>query len=307
MTRYLIILNPTAGNGTARQMIPQIRSQLQSRGVNFEIVLTERPKHALELAAAASEQGYDVVVGAGGDGTVNEVLNGLMAARKNGSSRAVKMGVLPIGRGNDFAFGTGIPLDCVQSCQVLADGTSRPVDIGRITGGLYPEGRYFGNGVGIGFDAVVSFVHARSNIRGHLGYLVAALKTIYVHFAAPLTRIIFDGQTITQPSLMVSIMNGRRMGGGFMMAPEGIPDDGLFDLCIAHEVRKSVILQMIPRFMRGTQAGHPAIRFERAQSIEVFAEKGNLPAHADGEVISVESDHLKIEMLPGEIDLLSRR
>ena len=108
------------------------------------------------------------------------------------------------------------------------------IDIGRVAGGLYPQGRYFGNGVGIGFDAVVGFVaQKKKRLTGFASYIVAALKTIFLYYRAPLVRIEYDGQTLTLPSLMVSVMNGRRMGGGFMMAPQAQPDDGLFDLCIA--------------------------------------------------------------------------
>lgn len=155
------------------------------------------------------------------------------------------MGVLCVGRGNDFAYGVGIPTDLEESCQALAQGYRRTIDVGRITGGLYPEGRYFGNGVGIGFNAAAGFEAAKITWpSGFLGYFVAVLKTVFLYYEAPLTKIEYDGQTITQPSLLVSIMNGRRMGGGFVMAPEGQPDDGLFNLCIEGQ---RLELELLPR------------------------------------------------------------
>lgn len=231
---------------------------LQSHGLDFDVVRTERPWHAAELAEQAALSGYDVVVAVGGDGTANEVLNGLMLAKQAGAEGDVAMGVLSVGRGNDFAFGVGVPRDLAAGCRVLAQGHRRAIDVGRVVGGLYPQGRYFGNGVGIGFDAVIGFEALKmTRLHGFVSYIVAALKTIFLYFQAPLVRIEYDGQTITQPSLMVSIMNGRRLGGGFMMAPQAKLDDGLFDLCIADQVSRHP-----PLYERHTS--HPVIYQDRA-------------------------------------------
>ena len=97
-----------------------------------------------------------MVVAAGGDGTLNEVLNGLMCASTSQDDRPA-LGTIPIGRDNDFSFGMDVPHDIEAVCQLLASGECRPIDVGLVKGGDYPEGRYFGNGVGIGFDAVVGF------------------------------------------------------------------------------------------------------------------------------------------------------
>jgi diacylglycerol kinase (ATP) len=117
-------------------------------------------------------------------------------------------------------------------------------------------------------------------------------------------RLEFNGQSRVQPALMVSVMNGRRMGGGFMMAPESRSDDGLFDLCIAGQATRGHILQLMPRFMNGTQAGDPVIRFERAPRVVVTALKGGLPAHADGETLCVEGQQLTLELLPARLEMV---
>ncbi|MCX7682931.1 MAG: YegS/Rv2252/BmrU family lipid kinase, partial [Anaerolineae bacterium] len=237
MPRYKVILNPAARRGTGVQSLPRIKRLLAEQGLEFDLVCTERPWHAAELAREAAQDGYDVIVAAGGDGTVNEVINGLMTVPSNsGNDGRPALGVLCVGQGNDFAYGTGIPLDLEAACQALARGHRRRVDVGRVVGDGYPKGRYFGNGIGIGFDAVVGFEASRmTRLSGFPAYLVAVLKTVFLYYKAPLSRIEYDDQTIVQPSLMVSIMNGRRMGGGFYMAPDGEPDDGRFDLCIARE------------------------------------------------------------------------
>jgi len=304
MNRYKVIVNPVSGRGNGEQSIPLIKSLLEQHGLSYDLVRTEHPGHAIELAQQAAVDGYDVVVAAGGDGTSNEVLNGLMQAKQAGAEAA--MGVLCVGRGNDFAFGAGIPLALEAGCDALAADRRRLIDVGWVEGGLVPQGRYFGNGVGIGFDAVVGFEALKmKRLSGFPSYIVAALKTVFLYYRAPLLRIEYGAFTVTQPSLMVSVMNGRRMGGGFMMAPESSPDDGLFDLCLAAHVSRARIFPLILRFMKGTQITHSAITTGRAERVTVRAVEGVLPAHADGETISVESRELTMRILPRQLAVIS--
>jgi len=285
-------------------MAPKIQEAFQAHNLSYDLVQTEKPWHAAELAASAVRQKYPVVVAAGGDGTVNEVINGIMRLKEKGNAE-ICLGILPVGGGNDFAFGMGLPTDFKSGFEILLNGECKSIDIGRISGGLYPEGRYFGNGVGIGYDARVSFSIQRSNLRGFLGYLIAALRTLLFEFHPPTVEIQLSRQTITQPSMMVSIMNGRRMGGGFIMAPTALPDDGTFDLCIAKKMRKDVILALIPRFMAGNQRGHWAIRFEQSDYVRVTALEGSLPVHADGEMIARESQEVRVELIPAALQLIA--
>jgi len=305
MKRVYVIVNPTSGRGEGGRAMPRLEAALRGAGLEYALVQTERPWHAAELAQDAAGRGYDAIVAVGGDGTANEVLNGLMRAKAS-QGQCPAMGVLCVGRGNDFAFGVGLPREIEAGCRVLAQGRSRWIDVGRVTGGDYPQGRYFGNGVGIGFDTVVGFEAAKlRHVHGFAAYFVGALKTIFLYFRAPRLRLDLDDRTLSQPCLMVSIMNGRRMGGGFFMAPDGRPDDGLLDLCIAAQLSRRAVLGLMPRFMKGTQAGHPAIRMERARRVVVVALDGTLPAHADGETLCTAGDRLEVEILPGQIALLA--
>ena len=305
MPRYQIIANPTSGRGAGLVAVPAIKTYLDSKGLAYDIQLTERPGHAIELAQSAVKAGYDVVVGAGGDGTANEIINGLMQAQKAGLGAAV-MGMLAVGRGNDFAFGMNIPTGLEQGLQTLTSGRQEKIDVGLVTGGDYPQGRYFGNGVGVGFDAVVGFEALKLKwLTGFPSYIVATLKTVLLYFRAPLVRIEYDDQTLTLPALMVSTMNGRRLGGGFFMAPEGKPDDGVFDICIARQVGRARVFTLVPHFMKGTQATQPEITMVRARRVVVTAEKGVLPAHADGETVSLEGTQLTLELLPQQIEFIT--
>ncbi|NWG05677.1 MAG: diacylglycerol kinase family lipid kinase [Chloroflexi bacterium] len=303
--KYLIIVNPTSGRGHARKVIPQIETLLRSHNLDYELVLTERPWHAAELTEQAARERIDVVVTASGDGTANESLNGLMKARQAGFNHTA-MGLLPVGTGNDFAYGMGVRGSLEENIALLAKNTRRWMDIGKVTGGDYPEGRYFGNGVGVGFDAYVGFVAADIRwMRGLLAYLIAALETIFIYFKAPTVRIEYEDRKLEQDALMVSIMNGQRMGGGFFMAPDGLPYDNMFDLCIAGAPGKFRILQLLPTFMQGTQATQPEITTGRARKVIVTALKGTLPAHCDGETLCKEGQSLTIELVPHALEFIT--
>lgn len=303
--KYLIIVNPTSGRGFAGKSIPKIEALLKSHNLAYDLVQTERPWHAAELTERAAREKVDVVVVASGDGTANEAINGLMRARAAGFNHTA-IGLLPVGTGNDFAYGMGVRGTLEENIALLAKDTRKWMDIGRVSGGDYPEGRYFGNGVGIGFDAYVGFVAANIRwTRGVLAYLIAALETIFVYFQAPTVRIEYEDQRIEQEALMVSVMNGQRMGGGFFMAPNGLPYDNTFDLCIAGAPGKLRILQLLPTFMNGTQATQPEIKTGRAVKVTVTALKGTLPAHCDGETLCKEGQSLSIELVPHALEFIT--
>jgi len=253
IVKYFVIVNPTSGRGLGEKSIPHIESSLRESGLDFKLVRTERVWHASELAEGAAREGYDVIVCASGDGTINESINGIMKARKDGFTKSA-FSSLSIGTGNDFAGGTGIPANLNDSLKSLIANKRKKIDLGLVKGGDYPEGRYFGNGIGVGFDAAVGNEAIKVRwTRGLPAYLIGVIKTVFLYYNPPHVEIILDDkEVINQVSLMISVMNGRRMGGGFQMAPESQPDDGLFDLCIAETASKGRILGLIPHFIRGT-------------------------------------------------------
>jgi diacylglycerol kinase (ATP) len=304
MKKYKIIANPAAGNGAGARAIPQVEQLLARHDLDHDLTRTERAGHAIALARQAALDGYDVVVAAGGDGTANEVINGLIAARQEGAG-AVVMGLLNTGRGNDFAYGVGVPDDLERACQALAKAHTRTIDVGRVAGGKYPDGRYFGNCVGVGFDAIGTIeVSKLPRLGGFWSFVIAIFKTILFRYYAPLTRVEYDGQTLTQPALMVSVMNGRRLGGGFMMAPDGEPDDGLLDLCVVRLMSRLRMFRILPHFLRGTQASQETVTSAQATRITITALEGTLPAHTDGEIICVDGQKLEIELLPRQLDII---
>jgi len=303
--KYFVIVNPTSGHGLGEKSIPQIKSSLRESGLDFTLVRTERMWHAAELAEGAARDGYDVIVCASGDGTINESINGIMKARKDGHIKSA-FTALSIGTGNDFSGGTGIPTNLNDSLKSLVVNKRKKIDIGLVKGGDYPDGRYFGNGIGVGFDAAVGNEAIKIRwTRGLLAYLIGVIKTVFLYYNPAQVEIILDdNETIKQVSLMISVMNGRRMGGGFQMAPDSKPDDGFFDLCIAETASKGRILQMIPHFIKGTQATLPEIQMKRAKKVSIKSLDMTFPAHADGEFICLSGSHLTLELLPRELEII---
>ncbi len=295
-----VILNPAAGRGYGARAEPKVRRCLEAEGVNFDLVRTKGPWHAARLAEQAARDGFEMVVAAGGDGTANEIINGLLAASQDGTR--VRMGVIPAGSGSDFASGIGLPADLDEACGRIARGQSKAIDIGRVTvAGQEP--RYFGNVVGVGFDGAVLIETLKmKRLRGLTLYLLAVLKTIFLNFDAPMTTVAYDETEIVLPAMLVSVTNGPREGGGFLIAPDAKPDDGLFDVCIAHEVDRLTILRLLPHFLRGTHTGLDPITMVQAQQVTISSPEG-LIAHVDGEVLCTDAPWIRCEILPSALNI----
>jgi YegS/Rv2252/BmrU family lipid kinase len=300
-----VILNPTAAKGHARKTGVTLEKKLTELGFDCTFVLTRRPFHAVELALQASTQNFDIIAAAGGDGTVNEVVCGLMQAARKGDP-VPRFALFPIGRGNDFAYALRMPKDVDACCQLLIEGRERTVDAGMVTGGLYPNGRCFINGVGIGFEPLVNITASKyKHVSGVLSYLLAFLKVMASYPAAVDIDMEFDGNKRKLSTQQISICNGRRMGGSFLLGPDALIDDGYLDLgYVNRPVTMMGIVKMVGKFFRGEQKSHPYFSSELVKSVDLRSEKGGLVCHADGEVIAFDSDHLHIEIIPRALRLI---
>lgn len=304
-TRHLVILNPAAGKGRAAERSLELEADLKARGLDFQVRLTTAPGDAIAMARGAGAEGWEVVVAAGGDGTVNEVLNGLARAKRE-EGRSPALAVLPVGRGNDFCYGAGVPGGLAAAAAAIAAGARRPLDIGLVAGGDYPEGRYFGNGIGVGFDTIVGLAAARMSwARGAAGYAVGALATFIAFPKPPRIRMTWGEKSYEGPSAQISLMNGRRMGGLFFMAPQARVDDGLLDLCMAQALNRREMIDLLGRYTKGSQAAHPKVGVDRARSFRIEAPAGGLVCHADGETICVDGRELRVECLPGYLEIVA--
>ncbi len=310
--RYHVILNPASGGGAGRKLRGEIERELNARGIDFVLTETERPGHAVELAQAAARTGADAVVGAGGDGTMHEVANGLLTlADDPGASRPAAaeatpdpvpaLGVIPVGTGNDFAKLLVGGMDRRRSYDALAEGRIAVFDVGRISwdGGA----EYLVNSIGTGVDVeVLRQVKRLPSMPGVLGYLVGLLRAVIGFKALPL-HIRLDGRALDRDIMIVAVQNGPCLGGGFWVCPGALPDDGRLDICMVGDLNYFQIARTIPRVMRGTHEHLAVVTMDRAKTIELEA-PGAAPLffQLDGELREPADVHrLRIELVPGAL------
>ncbi len=297
MEKALVIFNPNAGRGRGQKRVQEVSDALDATAVAYESVISEDRGHAIELAHRAALAGRALIVAAGGDGTINEVVNGLMRAVEEGAG-AVRLGILPIGSGNDFAGSLGIPLDLRQAAEKLKRGQVRAVDIGQV------NGRYFDNNVGLGFEAMINIeAHKMTWLRGQLLYLTAVFRAM-ASFPFPTVSIELDDRRIKDKRiLMISVGNNPRIGGGFPITPDAVPDDSEMDICIVDAIPRLKILQLLPKAMKGTHRGEPEVELARFSRLIVESEEP-LPVHADGEILWNDLHRVEVQVLPGRLEVV---
>jgi len=303
--KFWIVLNPAAGKGKAAKRRPAIERFMRESGRDFEILATKGPGDALDIARSLPLGENDATVAAGGDGTCNEVANGLLT-RSPTLPAPPLFGILPIGRGNDFSYTPGIPGDVEEAMRALVAGKARPLDAGLVKGGNFPEGRYFVNGVGIGFDTKVGFEAAKMRIKSGVSYALGAAVTLARYEPSPVIRMCYDQNEMTLPAAIVSVVNGRRMGGIFYMGPNAALDDGLLDICtVRHQPSRIRLLRLVLRYTKGTQIGCEGVHSGKAAIFRLEALEGGMAAHCDGETICRDGKELEICCVPGALRLIA--
>jgi YegS/Rv2252/BmrU family lipid kinase len=214
-------------------------------------------------------------------------------------------GILPIGRGNDFSATPGIPQDVEKALQLLTTGNARSLDAGLVKGGFFPDGRYFINGIGIGFDTKVGFEAAKLKIKSGIAYAVGALITVIRYEPSPVLQIRYDDKEVTLPVVLVSVVNGRRMGGSFYMGPDALLDDGLLDICyVQHQKSRFDLLKIISHYTKGTQSECKGVTFGRGSRFRLKALEGGMAAHCDGETVCYDGKELEMTCIPNALRLI---
>jgi len=291
-----IILNPMADMGNAWRVARDLRSITEQHG-GVDWSGTVYPGHAIELAQQAGEQGYDMVIAMGGDGTIHEVINGLM---KVPEEKRPVLGVVPVGSGNDFAHGINVSRESTEALTCALDGEASTVDLGLM---IDEHGRkeYFDNTLGIGFGAVVTIrSHKLPVLRGFLMYLTAVIQTIILDHNPIAMQIETDDQKWEQSVIYLVICNGPREGGGFLIAPEAKIDDGLFHYAMITNVSRAMMFRIVPEVMKGTHGRFKQVRMGTCKKFTLSADRP-LYIHADGEIFSGPGTDLRkvsFEILP---------
>jgi diacylglycerol kinase (ATP) len=296
-----VIVNPAAGAGKSGKHWPEIMSLFKGNGMRFEHKMTEAPGHAIELAREAAQQGYELVVAVGGDGTIHEIVNGL---HSSGCLSNAILGIVSTGTGGDYVRTVGLPMDYAAACQKFIEPHIRAVDLGvveyRRHGGSAE--RIFVNFAGAGFDAeIVRRVKTTFKALGALpAYLLGALTTL-VTYRNKDVHLKLDGVEMDKRVCTVIMNNGRYGGGGMNTAPNAELSDGLFDVLIVDDITKPDFLVSLPRLYKGTHLTHPHVIMKRAKEIEIHA-KQKMSLQADGELLGEVPAHIRI--LPSALKII---
>jgi len=302
--KVIFIINPNANMGQAWRQAADLRPIMQEFGV-ADWTGSVYPTHAVELTRKAVEDGYDLIIAGGGDGTVHEIVNALMSFPEE---RRPALGVVPLGSGNDFSYAIGMEPEPWKALRQIFNGQEKRIDVGEIED---DSGRteYFDNTIGIGFDAIVTIhSHKMLILRGYLMYIAAVLKTIFFNHHPIGMNITVDDQKEWQDRIMMlTLCNGSREGGGFMIYPPADNKDGKFNFVAVQEVSRLVLLRLVPAFMQGSHLTHPKVVSGDFNKISIQSDQP-LFIHLDGEVFSgFSSDvkNIKVKLHPHAIRIIS--
>lgn len=284
------IVNPIAGGGSSMALFGRARAVFAENGVETELFFTEYPNHAQALAAKALEKGFSRIVAVGGDGTAREVASAVF-------SSSAALGILPFGTGNDLASALNIPTEPEAAARLILNGSALPTDLGMA------NGRIFINVCGLGFDADVlkKTEKHKKNRKGMLPYLLGIMDAI-LHKRRLRARIVLDcGEETETDALLITVCNGRRFGGGMLVAPKAEQDDGLFDICIAKYVGFFRMLTLLPSFIKGKHIDKKPVTYTRARRITVHTDTPET-VQLDGELI--ETSPLCCEIIKNAIRII---
>lgn len=270
-----------------------MRAALARSGLACEVAETSGPGAATDLARRAAEAGWPCVVAVGGDGTLNEVVTGLMPVRT-----PPPLGAVMTGRGNDACRNLGLPLDPAEAVGRVARGRTAAVDVGLVETGA--GRRWFVNAAGVGFDAEVS-ARSRAGGGGAWTYLRQTLAALRSGRPVPVSLVRDGGPRWEGGAWAVIVANGRCYGGGMRIAPAADPEDGRLDVVVLGALSRPAFLAWLPTVYPGWHVHHPRVSTARAVEIEVEAEVP-LPVHTDGEPAGLTPARLVVQ--PGALRVL---
>jgi len=292
---YYFIVNKISGNGKGRKVWKKIEKLLQEKQIHYQVRFTERPKHAVEIVKEISSETGLTVVAVGGDGTIHDVANGLIDSN-------IPLGIIPAGSGNDLARALQIPMNYQKALERILIGEQRKMDVGRI------GNEYCITVTGIGFDGKVAEENSSSKYKkwlntfrlGNLSYGLSFLHVLFQYRPVNVQLKVDEKNFSFLNVWFIAIANTPSYGGGIKICPEACYDDGLFDICIVHDLSKWELLRTFPKAFVGKHVLHPGVTMLRGKQVDV-ASDWPVIVQGDGELlaktpiqVTIERDALRI-------------
>jgi diacylglycerol kinase (ATP) len=295
-----IILNPYSNRWNSQKRWPEAEAALKAAGVDFELAISERPRHIIELAEQAARQGFSPIIAAGGDGTIGETINGLARAAQDEQTLLGPFGVMPLGSANDLVDNLGLPKDLARAAKVIAAGKTCRMDVGSVNGLI------FANNSAIGLEPYITGKQESITwIKGMLRYLVAAVMGI---MDKPLwsAEIKWEGGEYKGPIILVTVGNGARTGGVFYMAPHADLFDGKLTFVYGMRRTRRGMFAVLPKTMKragGSYVETEDIHEVHSPWIKIHVDSPT-PAHVDGEIFSKGVQDLEYHIQPQRLQIL---
>ncbi len=306
-TRPFLIINPAASSGKAGKRWPAMESQLLEQGLLFDCQLTGRPGEATFLSRQALQNGYQVIIAVGGDGTLNEVANGFFQVEEAIRNRAV-LGLIPAGTGADFARSMNISRDIKDCAARIIRGETARIDVARASfqsrvagNSLQKTTRYFFNtaDLGLGGATIALTQRLRRYLGGFLSYYAAMVLAMLFYRNREVTFVIDDNETWAGKMVTLVVANGRYFGGGMKIAPKAMPDDGFLDMLLIGDLSKPLLLLNSPRVYKGTHLLIKGVHQFRGRKITIQSPNSSILFEMDGEQLG--EAPVEVSILPGAL------
>lgn len=289
--KHVFIINPAAGKGKSLELIPFIKECFKEKEEEVFIEVTKYPGHATEIAGRYAGSGECRIYSIGGDGTVNEIVNGIAGTNSS-------LGVIPTGSGNDFIRSYQKQVDIKSMIYGTINGEKRCTDLAKV------NDKYFINISSIGFDANVVYNAIKfkkvPGVTGSMAYLFSIIYTVFKHKICKI-RVDIDGEKFELKALLAAIANGRFYGGGIIPTPDAKLDDGLLDVCLVSEVTRLQILNLFPKYIKGLHGQLKQVRFFKARKVAIQSED-ELCLNIDGEIVTAYT--INFEVLEKAINVI---
>jgi len=284
LNKWFVIVNPTSGNGAVKKSWSKIHDELMRQGFIFEFYYTKYDKHSIILIKNAIAQGFTKFISVGGDGTLHNIVNGILSLNLK-NIIAIKIGIIPVGTGNDWIKTYNIPNDYKKAIQIIRKENTIQQDIGKITIDATNKDVYFINLAGIGFDAYVVNKVNKYKYLGFLAYLAGALISLTSYKKSAL-KITFNNIVLENKTLMLLIGICAYSGGGLQLTKNPNPADGLFDISYIQKINLFNILTNIPGLFNGKITNRKFVNNYKSSHIKIQVLDTQITyIQADGEII----------------------